>query len=171
MQKHLPAVMVLALMAFVACGSSAGSVDGGVGATSLSVADATFYQDESFGVTEVSIVDVGNLCGYFGQAQIPEGMGYLVLDFAPKASAGPFSVGTGGSDVRATWGRFGTGQVCTSEGTDATTGSAMITSSSPDEVDGNFDLMFDQDHVSGTFHATYCLRTYINGEETCVPKN
>ena len=134
-------------------GAGAATVQGTVSGTGLSPADAIFYAVS--GGTAIAVVNVGSVCGFLSQREQPKNLTSLSFYITPAVvSTATYDV-TQTTTIQATWSI--TDATCTrTTNVAATAGTVTLTGVATDTISGTFDLMFDQDHVSGSFTAKPC---------------
>ncbi len=156
----------IAALGFVfGCGTSAGSVQGTVAGQSLSAADSVFYTLTPQ-TTVVGIDSVPNLCSYALKNELPKNLVSLGFFVSPPITApGTFTIDQTKA-VTAIW--ITRDATCAGTSVDATAGSITITSLSTTNMSGTFDVMFGQDHVTGSFNASSCEHGQADASPTCI---
>lgn len=145
----------------VGCGTSAGSVEGAVAGQTLSAEDSITYTLGS--TTVIGIDSVPNLCSYAQKNELPKNLVSLAFYLSPTVSApGTFVIDQ--TSVTAIW--VVRDATCAGTSVDATSGSIAITSVTT-TVNGTFDVMFNQDHLTGRFAATSCDHSQ-DASPTCI---
>jgi hypothetical protein len=132
-----------------------------VAGQTLSAQDAITYTLGS--TTVIGIDSVPNLCSYAQKNELPKNLVSLAFYLSPTVTApGTFVIDQ--ASVTAIW--VARDSTCAGTSVDATSGTITITRLSP-TVNGTFDVMFNQDHVTGSFAATSCDHSQ-DASPTCI---
>ena len=151
MRRH---VLITSLcLAVLSCGCSSGgngSIQGTVGGATFSPADAVFYPLPPT-TTAIAIVSTSGVCDYFSKHEHVKNEFALAIYFEQTAATvGTFDV----SQLAVAWDV--SDATCNIASQAATSGTVKLTSVTAQSIDGTFDLFFDQDHITGSFHASHC---------------
>lgn len=157
------------VLTMAACGGSGATVNGTLLGKTVVAKDAMSYV--SNGETQVVIADFAGVCGEVSKNEIKANSNVISfgLGGTPLAQGAVYSFGgiTGFLDS-AQFAEFDS-KCGTPAGESATAGTVTLTSASASEVDGQFDLTFGSDHVTGQFNAPNCAGA-VNpptGTSTC----
>jgi hypothetical protein len=139
-------------------GSAAGSLTGSVGGVSLDVQDA-FFVNNNPGTTGTVV----NLTSYPGACRetyigghFPSKSVAMGFQLAAPGDGGLGPVAAPGKPVLAGAYWDSVDASCQIATTNATGGTVTITAVSASQLTGSFDLMFGNDHVTGSFVASNC---------------
>jgi hypothetical protein len=159
------------LLGLAACSSSGGSdaghgtIAGTIDQQQPLVLDAIAVNQS--GKLSVKLTDYENACDLLLMNDAhKQSSHYLQLYLsAYPGVVGALAIGSG---ANASY--FSRDQQCAGDSVDATAGSVSITAVSGASVTGTFDLMFDADHITGSFGAMVCGDGALEGSGgDCVP--
>jgi hypothetical protein len=148
--KLLPFFSGLLLVA--SCGGSTGAHSTGNASISGSFQGNSFVPQDAVSYSgNVAIVDFPNLCAY-GLADAKSGAKYLYLNF----TSGTFPLGTTsiGPDLSAQL--IANDATCNSVAEGGASGTVNVSSVDASGVAGTFDIVFEPDHLTGSFDAPTC---------------
>ncbi len=160
-----------------ACSGGPASASGSVGGIPVQVGDAVFgVPSGSTTGTVVAITSFGAICSKFTNNVNFKGPATalvieLVQNGAPVTSPGtfPFVTAAPQGSTTAFAGSFDSWDAtCTSTNTQVTGGTVTVSAVSSSALAGSFDLMFGNDHVTGSFNAPNCAALGQTGNSsTC----
>ncbi len=164
-----------AFIVVAACSSASTSATGTVGGASLNAQDAVFanLQTPSTSGTVLAVTSFTGACDDVTNSRLPKSSAVLSIQMVSNGGTvtapGTFSFpnATGANFLGASFAAYDA--TCTATRTDATSGSVSVTAVSASQMTGTFELTFGNDHLSGSFNASYCATLgQGNGSPACI---